>query len=363
MMMLADRLAGSRPLLGFVIGVVAICSFRFCAPDAFAHTIPPAGEAVSATQARPGDKRLPPVSTPPSLGQTPDTRSIAGGLNIGKSIGRALPLGAPGALKVVRTATPAALPASVPEALPVAVYKELTAAFSGFTSNAGKIEIGMMADGDQRLLFVSIGGQSGQTFWRFAPPDQPEGWFDDAGKRVGGSILAEPKPRSRMSSQFGPRRYYGRTSGSGFHDGIDYEGRVGEPVLAAADGVVNHSDWHFEYGRTVKITHADRFETLYAHLSHFAEGIGPGRKVRKGQVIGYVGMTGRSTGPHLHFSTIVNGRFVDPEPYLSSAGAVNLRPDTLVLFRKWQQDVRAAAGADEPDHRRLQTGDDWTTRI
>ena len=125
---------------------------------------------------------------------------------------------------------------------------------------------------------------------------------------------------ARISSPFGIRRYYGRSSGGGFHNGIDFEGKTGKPIYAAADGVINHQGWYFNYGRTVKISHADNFETLYAHMSRFADGMGPGSRVRKGDLIGYVGSTGRSTGPHLHFSVIVNGQFVDPAPYISEKG-------------------------------------------
>src|SRR5262249_2245971 len=182
--------------------------------------------------------------------------------------------------------------------------------------------------------------------WWFTPIDQPEGWFDENGKRLGGTGLTAPKPDSRISSPFGTRRYYGRSTGTAFHNGIDFEGKVGEPIYAAGDGVINHQGWYYNYGRTVKISHADNFETLYAHMSRFAPGIGPGSVVRQGDIIGYVGSTGRSTGPHLHFSAIVDGQFVDPEPYLSeNGGNTLLSSQGLVSFRQWQGGVPAAAGA------------------
>lgn len=147
-----------------------------------------------------------------------------------------------------------------------------------------------------------------------------------------------------MSSPFGTRYYYGRKSGSGFHNGIDYEGKVGEPIYAAADGVINHQGWYFNYGRTVKVSHAESFETLYAHMSRFADGMGPGTRVRKGDLIGYVGSTGRSTGPHLHFSVIVNGQFVNPQPYISENGGHGaLAGKSLVAYRQWQGEVKRAA--------------------
>ena len=159
-----------------------------------------------------------------------------------------------------------------------AALKPLSDAFAGFSTGAPKVEMleGRTADGSSRLLYAGIGeGKTKKSYWWFTPLDQPEGWFDETGKRLGGTVLADPKPESRISSPFGTRRYYGRSSGGGFHNGIDYEGKVGEPILAAADGVINHQDWYFQYGRTVKISHADNFETLYAHMSRFETSVAP----------------------------------------------------------------------------------------
>jgi murein DD-endopeptidase MepM/ murein hydrolase activator NlpD len=236
-----------------------------------------------------------------------------------------------------------------------AALKPLSDAFAGFSTGAPKVEMleGRTADGSTRLLYASIGeGKGKKSYWWFTPLDQPEGWFDETGKRLGGTVLADPKPDSHISSPFGTRRYYGRSSGGGFHNGIDYEGKVGEPILAAADGVINHQNWYFQYGRTVKISHADNFETLYAHMSRFETSLAPGSKVRKGDVIGYVGSTGRSTGPHLHFSVIVDGQFVDPQPYVSEGGGHGaLGGQSLVAYRKWQQDVRTAGDSQRSSRR------------
>ncbi|MFO1160658.1 MAG: M23 family metallopeptidase [Reyranellaceae bacterium] len=249
-----------------------------------------------------------------------------------------------------------------------ATLKDLTQALAGFAPNANKIEVvkGKTTDGSPRVLLAYLGeGKNRQSVWWFAPPNQPEGWFDDQGHRLGGSALAEPKPDSRISSPFGTRRYYGRSSGGGFHNGIDYEGKVGEPIYAAADGVINHQGWYFNYGRTVKISHADDFETLYAHMSTFAAGMGPGSPVRKGDLIGYVGSSGRSTGPHLHFSVIVSGQFVDPQPYVTEKGGQSiLDSESLVAFRVWQQEIRKAAGKGDTGNRGfrgLQGVEPWST--
>jgi murein DD-endopeptidase MepM/ murein hydrolase activator NlpD len=228
----------------------------------------------------------------------------------------------------------------------------LSDAFAGFGMAKPKLEIfeGRTADGATHLLYASIGdSKAKRSYWWFMPLDQPEGWFDENGKRLGGTMLSEPKPGARISSPFGTRHYYGRATGTGFHDGIDFESHMGEPIYAAADGVINHEGWYYQYGRTVKITHADNFETLYGHMSRFEPSVAVGSHVHKGDVIGYVGSTGRSTGPHLHFSVIINGKFVDPAPYVSAGGGHDsLTGQSLVAYRQWQQDVRTASDAQRP---------------
>src|SRR4029077_1327758 len=221
-------------------------------------------------------------------------------------------------------------------------YREVLSLLDGFHSTSDIVQVaeGVTADGATCPLYISIGGGE-KIFWRFAPDDEPAGWFDEEGRRLGEAALAQPKPGSRISSPFGLRRYYGRLSGGGFHDGIDYEAHVGEPIFAAADGVIDHQGGYFEYGLTIKIRHAAQYTPLYAHLSRFASGLAVGTRVRKGELIGYVGMTGRSTGAHLHFSAIVNAKFVDPAPYLSKTGR-SLSAPALATFRKWQHDIRAA---------------------
>lgn len=247
-----------------------------------------------------------------------------------------------------------------------AASEEILSLLDPSASDTVRVAQGAMPDGAPCPLYVSIGaeGVARQTFWRFAPDDEPEGWFDEDGRRLGAAALAPPRPGSRMSSPFGPRRYYGRPSGGGFHNGIDYEARVGQPILAAADGIVELQGNHFEYGLTVKIRHAPQFTTLYAHLSRFAAGMAVGSTVRKGEIIGYVGMTGRSTGAHLHFSTIINGKFSDPAPYLSNGGDRALKPRALVGFRQWQDDVRGVLKQVQDRQRRTPVqDDDWTRRM
>jgi murein DD-endopeptidase MepM/ murein hydrolase activator NlpD len=287
------------------------------------------------------------VTATPSIAGTETERTLSAPTAVPTAAARAV---VPGSITYVRADSAAAAFNSMPGGANQPLFKDLTQAFAGFSPSKAKVEMlqARTADGSSRVIYASIGeGKSRHSFWWFAPPDEPEGWFDEHGKRLGGAALAEPKPGARISSPFGTRRYYGRITSHAFHNGIDFEGHTGDPIYAAADGVVNHADWYYNYGRTVKISHSGHFETLYAHMSRIAPGIVPGTVVHKGEVIGYVGTTGRATGPHLHFSAIVDGRFVDPERYLSDKGDV-LTANDLVAYRKWQQDVRDAAIAQKP---------------
>ena len=287
------------------------------------------------------------VTTTPSIAGTETERTLSAPTAVPTAAARAV---VPGTITYVRANSAAAAFNSMPGGANQPLFKDLTQAFAGFSPSKAKVEMlqAQTADGSSRVIYASIGeGKARHSFWWFAPPDEPEGWFDEHGKRLGGAALAEPKPGARISSPFGTRRYYGRITSHAFHNGIDFEGHTGDPIYAAADGVVNHANWYYNYGRTVKISHTSHFETLYAHMSRIAPGIVPGTVVHKGEVIGYVGTTGRATGPHLHFSAIVDGRFVDPERYLSDKGDV-LTANDLVAYRKWQQDVRDAAIAQKP---------------
>ena len=355
------------PTLGLQTAATIVCVLQFLAVDAFAHV----GDAeydqatLGKAAVRQGADMAIRLDQESAIGQGSAKRSHACGFSSGENrlfAGFTLAAKAPAAplaqlsaarLDSVRAAS--------------AVYRELLSLFEGFdpTSDIVQVVEGISTDGATCPLYVSVGsGASRQTFWRFTPNDEPESWFDEEGRRLGEAAFAQPRPGSRLSSPFGPRRYYGRLSGGGFHDGIDYESKIGEPIFAAADGVIEHQGGYFEYGLTTKIRHAVQQVTLYAHMSRFAKGVAVGARVSKGDLIGYVGMTGRSTGAHLHFSTIINGKFVDPAPYLSNKGNRYLSSPSLAAFRKWQQDILAAAKSSRDQQRRPRIEDvDWTKRI
>ena len=137
-------------------------------------------------------------------------------------------------------------------------------------------------------------------------------YYDEKGHEVEGFLLARPVRGARISSYFTKRRWHPVLHKWKAHLGIDYAARRGTPIVAAGSGVISWAARMGSYGNLVKIRHADGYETRYAHMKAFRRGIHRGKRVKKGQTIGYVGTTGRSTGPHLHFELRKHGRAVNP---------------------------------------------------
>ncbi len=136
-------------------------------------------------------------------------------------------------------------------------------------------------------------------------------YFDQSGSSVKKSLLRTPISGARISSSFGYRKHpilgYNK-----LHTGVDFAARTGTPIFAAGNGTVTRIGWNGGYGRYIKIRHNSRYSTAYAHMSRFGKGLKVGSKVKQRQVIGYVGSTGRSTGPHLHYEVLVRGKAVNP---------------------------------------------------
>ena len=137
-------------------------------------------------------------------------------------------------------------------------------------------------------------------------------YYDEKGNEIEGFLLARPVRGARISSRFTKRRFHPILKKWKAHLGVDYAARRGTPVVAAGSGRVIHAGRLGAYGKLVKIRHADGYETRYAHLKSYRRGIKRGKYVKKGHTIGYVGSTGRSTGPHLHFELRKRGRATNP---------------------------------------------------
>lgn len=158
---------------------------------------------------------------------------------------------------------------------------------------------------------ITLGGNT-RKFYRFeTPDDETIDYYDESGKSAKKFLLRKPMNGGVFRSPFGSRRHpiLGYTR---MHTGVDWSAPRGTPILASGNGVIEKADWQSGYGRYALIKHVNGYETGYGHMSGYAPGIVEGARVRQGQVIGYVGSTGLSTGNHLHYEVVVNGRFVDP---------------------------------------------------
>jgi murein DD-endopeptidase MepM/ murein hydrolase activator NlpD len=169
-------------------------------------------------------------------------------------------------------------------------------------------------EGHADVLFAALTfGDESRRYYRFLTPDDGiVDYYDEAGKSAKKFLVRKPMAGGTFRSGFGPRKHpilgYVR-----MHTGIDWAEDTGAPIFAAGNGTVLKAEWdRGGYGRRIEVQHLNGYMTAYSHLSGFARGIQPGAKVRQGQVIGYIGNTGLSTGPHLHYEVLINGNFVDP---------------------------------------------------
>ncbi len=169
-------------------------------------------------------------------------------------------------------------------------------------------------EGEAReVLYVSLTA-AGETkrYYRFTNPDDSAvDYFDENGRSAKKFLMRKPLVGGQLRSGFGMRRHP-ILGYSKMHTGVDYADRVGTPIVAAGNGTVIKADWDSGYGRRIEIQHANGYVSTYSHLSAFARNIQAGARVRQGAVIGYLGSSGLSTGPHLHYEVIVNERYVDP---------------------------------------------------
>ncbi len=157
-----------------------------------------------------------------------------------------------------------------------------------------------------------------------------EGHFDKSGKSVQKALMKTPINGARLSSPFGMRKH----PIDGFnkmHRGTDFAAPMGTPIMASGDGVIKKAGWCGGGGNCVVIKHNSTYQTVYAHMSKFASGIKGGVRVKQGQTIGYVGSTGKSTGPHLHYEVIVNGKKVNSQKLKLPSGKI-LKGDERKLF-------------------------------
>ena len=208
------------------------------------------------------------------------------------------------------------------------------------------------------VLFASltVGGET-KKYYRFQTPDDSVvDFYDETGKSAKKFMVRKPVSNAIMRSGFGSRRHpiLGYVK---MHTGVDWATPYGTPIFASGNGVVEKVGWEGGYGKYVRLKHNNGYETAYGHMSAFAKGMEPGKRVRQGQVIGFVGSTGQSTGAHVHYEILVNGRFVDPMriklprgrsldgPLMASFEKERDRLDAMMSNRGGAARVSDAAGA------------------
>lgn len=203
---------------------------------------------------------------------------------------------------------------------------------------------------DSELLFVSakFGGNEVRLYRFQHPEDNTIDYYDQEGRSARQFLLRNPVPNGQFRSGFGMRRHpilkYSR-----MHSGVDWAATRGTPIIASGNGVVEKAGWDKGgYGRQTIIRHANGYVSSYSHQHRIAKGVEPGARVRQGQVIGAVGSTGLSTGPHLHYELIVNGTKVDPLRIRLPDGKT-LKDEALAMFVRERDRINALLDVETSD--------------
>ncbi len=165
-------------------------------------------------------------------------------------------------------------------------------------------------EGNIAYASLTVGGKQHQL-WRFKTKEGVWDYFDGKGRSMKKFLMRTPIDGARISSGFGLRRHP-VLGYSKMHKGTDFAAPRGTPIYAAGNGVIEIAGWVRGFGNYIRIKHANSYETAYGHMNGFAKGMKRGVRVHQGQVIGYVGTTGRSTGPHLHYEVHIHGKAVNP---------------------------------------------------
>lgn len=186
--------------------------------------------------------------------------------------------------------------------------------------------------GNGNLVFSELNlGNRDIKIYRYTDKNGNADFYNEKGESIRKALLRTPINGARITSAFGMRNHpiSGYTK---MHRGVDFGAPTGTPIYAAGDGVVETASVKNGYGKYLKISHNKKYASAYAHLSRFASGVSPGKKVKQGQIVAYVGMTGATTGPHLHYEILVNNEQVNPANVKFKTGNV-LQGKELAGFR------------------------------
>lgn len=199
-----------------------------------------------------------------------------------------------------------------------------------------------VSTGNIMALEVGKSGRLYQAYY-FDHGDNTGAYYDHRGKALSkGEFAKIPVNATRVSSPYGTR-FHPILKTYRMHSGIDYAAPTGTPIMAPADGVVSFAGVKGGYGNAIMLNHRKGMETLYGHMSAFVSGVSAGKSVKAGDVIGFVGSTGRSTGPHLHYEVRINGQIVDPSTVALPARTLNNTELTAFKGRVKSADQKIAA--------------------
>jgi murein DD-endopeptidase MepM/ murein hydrolase activator NlpD len=190
-------------------------------------------------------------------------------------------------------------------------------------------------EGDILYANLTLNGASNPLYRYAANNSDGAEYFHENGQSVKRSLMRTPIDGARLTSGYG-MRFHPILGYTKMHKGVDFGAPRGTPVMAAGDGVIMKASPFGTYGNYIEIRHNNNYETAYAHLSGYAPGVHAGARVRQGQVIGYVGTTGRSTGPHLHYEVLLANRQVNPQGLKIPTGTT-LGGKTLVAFKSYMK--------------------------
>ncbi|MGV1014349.1 MAG: M23 family metallopeptidase [Methyloceanibacter sp.] len=205
-------------------------------------------------------------------------------------------------------------------------------------------------EGPGELLYTSmtVGGETRQ-FYRFRTPDDTIDYYDEYGNSAKKFLMRNPVKGGRYTSGFGDRKHPLLRRWR-MHSGVDWAAPSGTPIIAAGDGIVEMVGRNGGYGNYVRIRHVNGFATAYGHMLRYAEGMQPGVNVKQGQIIGYVGSTGMSTGPHCHYEVLVNNDFVNPMTMAVPRG-LQLTGRELAAFQKERKRIETLMHMDPVSNR------------
>jgi murein DD-endopeptidase MepM/ murein hydrolase activator NlpD len=189
----------------------------------------------------------------------------------------------------------------------------------------------VISNDDIKLASMTLSGTVNKLF-AFTLPDGTQDFYNEKGEGIRKEMLKTPINGARLTSGFGMRQHP-ILGYSKMHQGIDFGAPIGTPVFAAGDGVIEKREVFGGYGNYIRIRHGSGYASAYAHLSRFGQGIAVGKRVKQNQIIGYVGTTGRSTGPHLHYEILQNSTQVNPMK-VKFASSQKLEGTTAAKFRE-----------------------------